>query len=296
METAMIRRRAFTLVELLMVIAIMALLGTVTVGGYRAMQRGMEERGVMENANHFIRAAYRRAQIDRQPVAVYFWNETLREETETEPMIVVGRAVAVRRAGRVSRFLDPYLYDEFGDLDKERLVESSEDEDADNADSGSVENDNLVPLYKMNSKSKTGNGRSLVSQTTKNVTDSNKDELFPGSNDDPKGIPCYAYVLADSGTVNNWYVGDAYGLEFAEIQLPHGYLFGSSYHKRPQDKISAGDYTMMWFDVSLNSGSGSDEGATGKSTIQVYSLRPGKSGEVEAQSVATTDKPTEGLH
>ena len=47
---------------------------------------------------------------------------------------------------------------------------------------------------------------------------------------------------------------------------------------------------------SINSGSGSDEGATGMSTIQIYSLRPGKSGELEAQPVATTDKPTEGLH
>ena len=286
------KRSAFTLIELLMVIMIMGLLGTVTVGGYRAMQRGMEERGVMENANHFIRAAYRRAQIDRQPVAVYFWNETLREETDTEPMIVVGKAVAVRRAGRVSRYSDPYLYDEFGDLDKERLIESAEDEDEENADSGSTENDNLVPLYKMNSRS--SNGRSLVSQTTKKVSEQNKDTLL--STDRMVEIPCYAYVLKSAGTAGEWHVGDAYGFEFAEIQLPHGYLFGSSYHKRPQDKISAGDYKMMWFDVSLNTGSGSDEGATGMSTIQVYSLRPGKSGELEAQPVATTDKPTEGLH
>lgn len=285
-------RSAFTLIELLMVVLIMAMLGTVTVGGYRAMQRGMEERGVMENANHFIRAAYRRAQIDRQPVAVYFWNETLREETDTEPMIVVGKAVAVRRAGRVSRYIDPYLYDEFGDLDKERLIESAEDEDEENADSGSTENDNLVPLYKMNSRS--SNGRSLVSQTTKKVSEQNKDTLL--STDRMVEIPCYAYVLKSAGTAGEWHVGDAYGFEFAEIQLPHGYLFGSSYHKRPQDKISAGDYKMMWFDVSLNTGSGSDEGATGMSTIQVYSLRPGKSGELEAQPVATTDKPTEGLH
>ena len=189
------KRRAFTLIELLMVVMIMGLLGTVTVGGYRAMQRGMEERGVMENANHFIRAAYRRAQIDRQPVAVYFWNETLREETDTEPLIVVGRAVAVRRAGRVSRYIDPYLYDEFGDLDKERLIESEEDEDAENANSGSTENDNLVPLYKMNSRS--SNGRSLVSQTTKNVTEQNRDTLL--STGETKDIPCYAYVLKETG-------------------------------------------------------------------------------------------------
>lgn len=292
MALGAVKRSAFTLIELLMVIMIMGLLGTITVGGYRAMQRGMEERGVMENANHFIRAAYRRAQIDRQPVAVYFWNETLREETDTEPMIVVGKAVAVRRAGRISRYVDPYLYDEFGDLDKERLIESAEDEDEENADSGSTENDNLVPLYKMNSRS--SNGRSLVSQTTKKMSEQNKDTLL--STDRMVEIPCYAYVLKSAGTAGEWHVGDAYGFEFAEIQLPHGYLFGSSYHKRPQDKISAGDYKMMWFDVSLNTGSGSDEGATGMSTIQVYSLRPGKSGELEAQPVATTDKPTEGLH
>ena len=288
------KRSAFTLVELLMVMMIMGLLGTLTVGGYRAMQRGMEERGVMENVNHFIRAAYRRAQIDRQPVAIYFWNETLREETDTEPIIVVGRAVAVRRAGRISRFFDPYLYDEFGDLDKERLVENADDEDGENVNSGSTENDNLVPLYKMNSK--TSNGRSLVSQTTKNVTDQNRDTLLSTGEMRVVEIPCYAYVLKDAGTAGEWHAGDAYGLEFAEIQLPHGYLFGSSYKRRPQDKISAGDYKAMWVDVSINSGSGSDEGATGMSTIQIYSLRPGKSGELEAQQVATTDKPTEGMH
>ena len=286
------KRSAFTLVELLMVVMIMGLLGTVTVGSYRAMQRGMEERGVMENVNHFIRAAYRRAQIDRQPVALYFWNETLREETDTEPIIVVGKAVAVRRAGRVSRCFDSWLYDEFGDLEKDRLVVSADDEDSENANSGSTEKDNLVPLYKMNSR--TSNGRSLVSQTTKNVTSNNRDQLL--SSGEAKDISCYAYVLKSAGTAGEWHVGDAYGLEFAEIQLPHGYLFGSSYHERPQDKTSAGDYKTMWFDVSLNSGDGADQGASGMSTIQVYSLRPGKSGEVEAKPVATTDKPTEGLH
>lgn len=285
-------RSAFTLIELLMVVAIMGILGAVTVGGYRAMQRGMEERGVMENVNHFIRSAYRRAQIDRQPVAVWFWNETLRKKTDTEPIIVVGKAVAVRRKGRFSRVADPYLYDEFADLDKDRLIESAEDEDTDNSDSGSLEVDNLVPIYKMNSRS--GSGRSLVSQTTKNVSAQNRDTLL--SEMKTKEIPCYAYVLQDAGTAGRWQTGDAYGFEFAEIQLPHGYIFGNSYHRRPQDKLSAGDYTLMWFDVSLNSGSGSDQGASGTSTIQVYSLRPGESGELEAQRVATSDRPTEGIH
>ena len=286
------KRNAFTLIELLMVIAIMGILGTVTVGGYRAMQRGMEERGVMENVDHFVRAAYRRAQIDRQPVAILFWNETLREETDTEPIIVVGKAVAIRRKGRFSRVSDPYLYDEFSDLDKDRLIESSEDEDTDNADSGNTDADNLVPIYKMNSRNSFG--RSLVSQTTKNVSSQNRDTLL--STMRVAEIPCYAYVLQDAGTAGNWQTGDAYGFEFAEIQLPHGYLFGSSYHKSPREKLSGGDYTTIWFDVSINSGNGAGQGATGQSTIQVYSLRPGESGTLEAQPVATSARPTEGIH
>jgi type II secretory pathway pseudopilin PulG len=277
------------LIELLMVVLIMGILGSITVGGYRAMQRGMEERGVMENVNHFIRSAYRRAQIDRQPVAVFFWNEMLRAETDTDPMIVVGKAVAVRRAGRISRVSGPQLYDEFSDLDKDRLIVDTNDEEEDNSSSGSTEKDNLVPLYKMNSRS--GCGRSLVSQTTVNVSTQNKDTLL--SSMQVREIPCYAYVLQDAGTSGGWQAGDAYGLEFEEIQLPHNYIFGSSYPKQAGGRPQT---TMIWFDVSLNSGSGSAGGATGNSTIQVYSLRPGESGTLEPQVVASSDKPTEGIH
>ena len=70
-------KKAFTLLELLVVMGIMGLMGTLSIGGYRAMQRGMEERGVMQSVNTMIREAYQRAQIDRQPVAIYFWSEKL---------------------------------------------------------------------------------------------------------------------------------------------------------------------------------------------------------------------------
>lgn len=272
-----------------MVVLIMGILGSITVGGYRAMQRGMEERGVMENVNHFIRAAYRRAQIDRQPVAVFYWNELLRAETDTDTMLVVGKAVAVRRMGRFSRVTDPYLYDEFADLDKERLIVDENDEDQDNSASGSTEKDNLVPIYKMNSRS--GCGRSLVSQTTKNVSAQNRDTLL--SSMQTREIPCYAYVLQDAGTAGSWRTGDAYGLEFAEIQLPHGYILGGNIPRQAGGKPNM---ECIWFDVSVNTGSGASGGASGNSTLQVYSLRPGESGQLEAQIVATSDSPTEGIH
>lgn len=279
-------KKAFTLIELLMVVLIMGILGSITVGGYRAMQRGMEERGVMENVNHFIRAAYRRAQIDRQPVAVFFWNEMLRKETETDTAIVVGKAAAVRRAGRVTRVVGNELYDEFADLDKERLiVDSNDDNEYGNAQGGSLDSKNLVPIYKMTSKSSAE--RALVSQTTKNVTSDNSDVLL--SSMETKPIPCFAYVLEQKGS---WQTGDAYGLEFAEIQLPHGYIFEGN----PPTQIGGQPKTVktMWFDPQAIKKGGASSG--GSDNVQIYSMRPGASGTLEAKLVANSESPTEGVH
>lgn len=272
------RRRAFTLIELLMVVLIMGVLGTVTVGGYRAMQRGMEERGVMENVNHFIRSAFRRAQIDRQPVAVFYWNELLRAETDTESLIVVGKAVAVRRAGRVTS-TDGGLCDEFADLDKERLVVDEDDLDDDNTDSGSTtEKDNWMAIYKMNSDGDCA--RQLVSQTTKPVS---VPDVLP-STGKQVDIQSYAYVPVGGG--GNWKIGDAYGFEFAEIQLPHGYTFGS---EKPTQAGGVPNVKHLWFEVSPNSGSGANQGSS--ASIEVYCLRPNNAGELEPKPVAKTKSP-----
>ncbi len=280
-------RRAFTLIELLMVIMIMGILGTISVGGYRAMQRGIEERGVMENVNHFIRAAYRRAQTDRQPTAIYYWNETHQDENSGDTYVVVGKAVAVRRAGRVSRVVGQYLYSEFADLDRERLVVDSEDEDTDNTDSGSTSGENLVPIYKMNSDGSCV--RALASSTTKNVTGNNRETLL--SRMAAEEIPCYAYVL-QGDAAGTWNVGDAYGLEFAEIQLPNGYLFGTDY---PTSADSAPTIKgPMWFEVSVNRGSGADQG--GAQVVTIYSLRQSDMGDIKPEKVGTSDKPTEDVN
>lgn len=270
------RRSAFTLIELLMVVMIMGILGTVTVGGYRAMQRGMEDRGVMENVNHFIRSAYSRAQIDRQPVAVFYWNELLRAETDTESLIIVGKAVSVRRAGRVTSTEEDGLCDEFADLDKERLIVDKDDLDDDNIDSGgTAESDNWVAIYKMNSDGDCA--RQLVSQTTKPVSVS--DVL--ASTGRQVEIQSYAYVPV--GGAGNWKVGDAYGVEFAEIQLPHGYTFGS---ENPTQAGGEPNVKHLWFSV------GEDPRATG---IDVYCLRPNSAGELEPKLVAATKSPKGNL-
>lgn len=291
-------RRGFTLIELLVVVAIMGILGTVSVAGYRGMQRGMEERGAMQNVNQFIRSAYQRAQIDRQPVAVYFWNETLRDERkDDETMIVVGKAVAVRRASRFTRVTGSYLCDEFGDLSFNRLVQDgdAEGESGESADAESTTPGNGVYIYSMNGDEGSQPKRALVSQNT--VRQRQQELLLLGP---PRGssypvveIESYAYKMLSGG---NWQpkAGDAYGFEFAELELPHNYIFGSSFSKSSSSPVAGED--VIRFSVSANSGSGSKGGLDGKSSITVSSLRPDSSGSLAAQKVADSDSPTKDIY
>lgn len=278
-------KRAFTLLELLVVIAIMAILGGITVSGYRQMKRGMEERGAIQNANQFIRSAYQRAQIDRQPVAIYFWNETLRGRTSEEFEVVVGKAVAVRRAGRLTRVTGNYLCDEFGDLKyNTKILDEDEeglDSTASSADGGGIN------FYQLNGDEGNNPARSVVYEITRR--DDTQEPLLSGGN---KKFECFAYELKDRGGVT-WTVGDAYGFEFAELTLPHGYIFGSSYSRDVRNPIAGN--SVMRFSVSANSGDGGLSGTDGASTIIISSLRPDNSGALSAQKVGTTDSPTKSL-
>ena len=288
-------KKAFTLMELLVVVAIMGLLGTTAVGGYRAMQRGMEQRAVMENANKFIRAAFQRSQIDRVPVAIFFWNETLQEETDTQPLIAMGRAVAVRRSGRISAKRGSYLVDEFADLSFSRYVDADEadsETDEAEADASKLQNQTGFYLYPMNGKSD-GNQmkRSIVAQSTGLC----KQTVFLiDGTDQPKtaDVSAYGYYVLDANGVN-WSVGDAYGMEFAEMQLPHGYLFGQQYSKSISNPVE-GETTMRFKPGTSVSQSGAVSGGIegGASTITIYSLRPKSSGDITAQEVRSTKDPS----
>ncbi len=284
-------RKAFTLIELLLVVAIMGLMGTAAVGGYRAMQRGMEERGVMQNVNQFIRSAYQRAQIDRVPVSVYFWNETLREETETETLVVVGKAVAVRRAGRVSEVDGDRLYDEFGDL---RFYRFSLDEESESLNPSQGDKDNGMYLYPMSGPGAGGSQmkRSVVAQVVTH-SDGISERLDPGDRNSARPIEMYAFQVLD-GSQGDWKRGMAYGLEFAELQLPHNYIFGGSYSRQVSKPVT--DVKKLAFKPGVNSGSGSQGGISGDDTVTVSSLRPGASGELAAEKVDVSKSPTKDLN
>ena len=300
--------RAFTLLELLVVVAIMGLLGTVSVGGYRAMQRGMEERGVMDNVNMFIRAAYQRAQIDRQPVFVYFWNETLRKESDdgNESLIVVGKAVAVRRAGRVTKLntARAYLFDEFADLRFNRAITVDGDEDT--ASENSDTRAGGVNLYQM----KLGETprKSVIAASTR--PDTYDDYLLFGGNVPTSGeaaalsaignasqqvtFQAYAYHVVD-GTLGEWQVGDPYGFEFAELQLPKNFIFGRDFSRDTASPVRG--QTTLRFKVGLNANASSTvSGGFGDDPqIEVYSLRPDESGELSPLPVAKSKRPDEAL-
>ena len=302
-------KRGFTLIELLLVIGIMGLLGTVSVGGYQQMRRGMEEKGVIQDVNTLIRAAYQRAQIDRQPTAVVFWNETLRGENdvEGENMIVVGHAVAVRRAGRITEVSSDLLLDEFGDLE---LAYQTDDGDDGNGTSRAD-----MYLYPMDNLSEveqsTAIRRSLVEtkvygekRTPVYLTGTKTENVLPSpdssGNYNPGGgdIYIYGFRVKDANGVQ-WKQGMAYGMEFAHVVLPHGYFFGqgSSFSTSSDNPIR--EAGTLVFDVGKNIGSGMTSGSQGglgsRTSVPISAFRLGSSGTLEPKRIGDTAKPTDRI-
>lgn len=282
-------KRAFTLVELLVVIGIMGFLGTVSVGGYRAMQRGMEERGVMQNVNTVVKTAFERAQIDRQPTAMFFWNETIRSSTMDENEIVVGRAVAVRRQGRLSGVSGNLLIDEFADLD---LAYATGQTVASGDDVQGNIGENTMFLYCLDNL---GGGEVQLKRSVVYSLPDSRDvtEVYmgglPNDNAGSGKITLWGFRVKEKNGVD-WKVGTAYGFEFAEITLPHNYIFGSTYSKTVEDPIRG--EAVMVFGVGTSSSSGqSGQNANVTGSMTVYSLRPDGSGGLRAEKVDSVKTP-----
>ena len=217
-------KRAFTLVELLVVVGIMAAMATMSIGSYFAVVRGMADRGALAAATSVISLAQERARIDLAPTVVYFYNELVQNKDESKgtELVVAGVAVAVRRAGRLTRVNNDYLGDEFADLDiTYGLAE------------GSLRGDTFR-LYKFDFSGMRYS--SVYSEVTEDPID-NESYLVErpqnrgfrkanGDNEDPNELISYAFVQKDGNAT--WQVGDAYGYEFARIRLPDNYIFGGA--------------------------------------------------------------------
>ena len=252
-------KRAFTLLELLVVVSIMALLGVASSSGYHALVRGMKERGTVAGASAVLRAAKERARIDRVPTVVFCYNRMLRQAggTEDANAIVAGEMVAVRRAGRISSVRGKFLYDEFGDLD---VSYESTEEQEELAKSGGMR------LYRFGGGKMSDMRYSIVADA---VYSTDQERLFTFTHGYTNQQTCAFYNLQKSDREpSGWQAGHAYGFEFATLKLPAGFVFKKDIPTEP-GKITTP--TVLYFDP--------EEDATPE--IEIWATRPGSGGNAE---------------
>ena len=218
-------KRAFTLVELLVVMGIIAVMATMSIGSYFAVVRGMTDRGAISAATSVISLAHERACIDLSPTVVYFYNERIRDADKEAGIdaVYAGVAVAVRRAGRISRVNGDRLNDEYADLDRTYGV-------MDNPNSPKCETSRLYrfnfskmeysSVYSEAVEDEVGNEKYLIEQPV----DRNFKKLN-GDNERVNVLPVGSFLRKDG--FNSWKAGDAYGYEFARVRLPENYIFGA---------------------------------------------------------------------
>ena len=245
------RKAAFTLVELMVVIGLMALLGTVSVTGYFAAVRGMTDRAAMQDTISIIRQAMQVCLIDQTPTAVLFYNrQTQAKQSDGDTAEVeassAGTAVAIKMAGRISYIAEGgnVLVDEFADWNQSSPV--TEPNKYSNSDVG-------IPFYRMANLAEVVNGgiekcRVFVHTAVEPLDFDNEYMIAYGgqvqhfceaNKKGPKENKKFSGTTYNNGNNQrwghrvkqgnglSWKVGDAYGVEIGTLQLPNGIVYGN---------------------------------------------------------------------
>ncbi len=226
-------RRGFSLLELLAVIAIMALLSTMAVTSYFSAVRGMASRSAKRHFYEALLQARQRACMDGVRVSLMAFNESVSYDTTGQKIVEsAGCYVVCREIGRISYIsANKYLFDEYADLQK--LFPAPRDDngepiDLDGKDDLFFSRAGLLRLYNLDNGSWTQVRPYAQEKSMGTANLLYSGQILPSQNNRP--FNAYAFVLQGekSTGAQSWEVGDAYGVEVSQVQsLPKKYLFAS---------------------------------------------------------------------
>ncbi len=252
-------RKAFTLIELLAVIGIVGMLGVAAAASYGALVTGMRDRSACAAATAVLREAGERARIDQLPTVVYCYNVCLKEPKGDDTGRVVGMMTAIRRVGRITGVRGRLLFDEFADLDQSYNVESE----------AKLEEMEGHRLFKYNDESSVPSRMqySVVANAVYSDDDSETVTIFSDCINNRTNIITSAFYNLGSSDrePSSWKVGDGYAAEFAELQLPEGYVFGQ---QLPTRSGAVSEVKAIRFDPDSSS----------SETVEIWMTRPNAQG------------------
>ena len=295
-------RAAFTLVELLVVIGIMAVLATISVTGYTAATRGMADRGVIQSTVSILRVAQQTCEIDRVPTKVFFFNRRLSDgSSEDDATLYQGTAIAVKQAGRITiapRAVGGLLIDEFADWHQSypmtgsanapgmRLFRMKDSDESKDIKDCSVMVQPFVTAYQLDDYLiQAGVTIKQWCDTHKRTAGDNRPQGASSTyvNNGNNYIWGFAASSANSGgnlSTDSWLAGDPYGVEIARIDLPKGYIFGSS--------APNSDTLVSASDKAVNFDPEDFEPKPSPGRVQVSAMRPSGS-TYSPKSIGTVD-------
>ena len=262
-------RAAFTLVELLVVIGIMAVLATISVAGYSAASRGMADRGVIQTTASILRIAKQTCQIDRVPTKVLFFNRrTSGDSGGGDATLFQGTAIAIKQMGRITIHDGTYLIDEFADWQQSYpMVEPDKLKQDDSpgmriyrmryADRGENKNiDSCSTKVKPFVTYRELADYMIEAGTTIDQWCGNHGRTWSDNSSDGSSVKngnnfVWGFMASKDNSglgAGDWEVGEAYGVEIARIDLPKGYIFGNSPPNK--DVLEAASVNAVYFDPS----------------------------------------------